>query len=220
MVIIAQAGAIAGLAYASYKDIKGREIPDTPWVAMGVTGVILRVVDHQWKMMAISVGAAVLLGVVLAASNLFGGADIKAFLALSLLIPTYPGVVLPIFIVSAFNNLVVLRVTELIAVLFYNMVNGNTYHELSLGKKILLLMTGFPKKTKELDYRFLPLQDTKGDLHLLPDIDVDIEEFKKECGLEEIWVTYGSPLIVYLLIGCLIAFAKGDIILYLLMYFV
>lgn len=219
MVIIGQAVAIAGLAYACYKDIKGREIPDIPWVAMGSAGVILRVVDHQWKMMAISVGAAVLLGMVLAVSSLFGGADIKAFLALSLLIPTHPGVVLPIFVVSAFNNMVVLRVIELVAVLCYNMVHRNTYHGLSLGKKILLLMTGFPKKTKELDYRFLPLQDIKGELHLMPNINVDIEEFKKECGLEDIWVTYGSPLIVYLLIGCLIVFAKGDIILYLLMYF-
>lgn len=182
------------------------------WVIMGFTGGALRVWDHHWKILGISAGIALLLVFILAVSNLFGGADIKAFVALSLLVPQYPGVLLPVFVVSVFNNLAVIRVLEILVVFSYNIVRGNTYEGISVWKKILLYMTGFPKQKEKIDYRFLPLQDVKGNVHLLPDIDMDIEQFKKECTLREIWVTYGSPLIVYLTVGCVIAFLKGDIL--------
>lgn len=211
------------LGYGSYKDVKTREIPDTLWLIMGSVGVVLRLFDHQWKVMGVSVGVALLLGAVLLVSGLFGGADIKAFIALSLLVPQYPGaaVVLPVFVVSVFNNLAVIRVIEILVVFFYNIVKGNKYKgDIPQWKKILLYMTGFPRKKEALDYRFLPLQDAQGDIHLVPDIDTDIEQFKKECTLQEIWVTYGSPLIAYITVGCFIAFIKGDILLQLMMYFV
>jgi len=54
--------AAAFLVYGSYYDIKTREIPDTVWVVMGITGVGLRVVDSQWKLLLISLSAAVVLG--------------------------------------------------------------------------------------------------------------------------------------------------------------
>jgi Flp pilus assembly protein protease CpaA len=207
------------LLYGSYKDIKTREIPDTLWVTMGVIGIALRIQDHQWKIMAISCGVAFLIGLILAVSGLFGGADIKVFLALSLLIPTYSGNVVPVFIVTVFNNVVVIRIVEILAVFSYNIVKGNRYHrDIPVWKKILLYMTGVPRSREALDYRFLPLQDVKGTLHLLPDIDIDIEQFKEECGLKEIWATYASPLIFYVMIGCIIAFVGGDLILQLMIH--
>lgn len=221
MIPAAEIVAVVCLGYGSFRDIKTREIPDTVWVVMGAAGVILRMQDHNWKLMGISVGVALLLGFILAVSSLFGGADIKAFAALSLLIPYYPGAVFPIFIVSVFNNLAVLKSAEIVVVFFYNMVKGNKYTgDISRGKKILLYMTGFPRQKEMLDYRFLPLQDIKGTIHLLPDIDLDIEQFKKECTLQEIWVTYSSPLIVYLTAGCIIAFVKGDILLHLILHLI
>ena len=210
------------LGYGSYKDIKTREIPDTLWLIMGGVGVVLRLFDHQWKVMGVSVGIALVLGAVLLVSGLFGGADIKAFIALSLLVPQYPGaaVVLPVFVVSVFNNLAVIRVIEILVVFLYNIVKGNWYKgDIPQWKKILLYMTGFPREKEKVDYRFLPLQDLQGDIHLVPDIDTDIEQFKKECTLKEIWVTYGSPLIAYITVGCFIAFIKGDILLHLMMHF-
>lgn len=215
--IIAQGVALLFLVYSSYKDVKTREVPDTPWIAMGAAGVILRVIDHQWKMMALSFGIALLLVFILGVSGLFGGADMKAFLALSVLIPTYPGVVFPFFVVSIFNNLTVIKIGEIFAVFSYNAVKGNRYRgEIPLWKKILLYMTGIPMSKEALDYRFLPLQDVHGTLHLLPNIDTDVEQFKAECELKEIWVTYGSPLIAYLTASCVIAFVRGDIILHLI----
>ena len=221
MCMIAEIVAVLLLGYGSYKDVKTREIPDYVWIVMGVCGILLRVADHQWKALGLSVGVALLLGLILAVSGLFGGADIKALVALSVLIPYYPGVLLPVFVVSVFDNLAIIKVIEIPVVLFYNVVKGNTYKgDIVWWKKILLYMTGFPRQTETIDYRFLPLQDTQGELHLLPDVDMDIEQFKKACTLQEVWVTYGSPLIVYLTIGCIIAFVQGDILLQVMLRFV
>ena len=196
--------AAAFLAYGSYHDIKTREIPDTVWVVMGAIGVGLRIVDHQWKMLLISLGAALVLGLILAVSQLFGGADIKALIAVSLVVPVYPGT--PLFVLSVFNNVVVMRLLELPVVFGVNMVHGNRYTgDVARWKKIVLYTTGFLRPTQKIDYRFLPLQTINGELQLLPDIDTDIEQFKSACTLKEVWVTYGSPLIVYMLLGLILA---------------
>jgi hypothetical protein len=219
--MIGEVVAVLCLGYGSYKDIGTREIPDAPWLIMGVTGVALRLVDHQWKALLVSAGVAVILGSILAFSQLFGGADIKAFVALSLLIPVYSGNVFPVFIVSVFNNLALIKVMEVVAVFLYNMVRGHRFQgNIPLWKKISLYMTGFPRSVEKMDYRFLPLQDTQGKVHILPDIDIDIEKFKEECDLKEIWVTYGSPLIVYLTIGLVIALLGGDILLSMVLHVV
>jgi Flp pilus assembly protein protease CpaA len=210
---------IGFLLYGSYKDITAREVPDILWVVMGCAGVLFRVVDHQWMLMAISVIIAFLLGMVLAVSGMFGGADIKALLALSLLIPQYPSSIAPFFVITIFNNLAVIRVLEMGGIFLYNVVKAHRFEgKIPLWKKILLYTTGFPRSVKDIDYRFLPLQTSNGDLQLMPDIDLDIETFKSESTADTVWVTYGSPLILYMLIGCIIAFVRGDIILELLMH--
>ncbi|MBU7018045.1 MAG: prepilin peptidase [Theionarchaea archaeon] len=219
--MISEIVAVLCLGYGSYKDIRTREIPDFPWLLMGVAGVALRFSDHEWKALIMSAGVAVVLGIILAISGLFGGADVKALAALSLLIPQYPGNVFPLFILSVFNNLAVLRIIEILAVFTYNTIKRNRYKgDIPVYKKILLYMTGFPLSKERLDYRFLPLQDSHGEVHLLPDIDMDIGKFKEECTFKEIWVTYGSPLIVYLLVACIIALIWGDILLQAIIIFV
>jgi hypothetical protein len=176
--------------------------------------LIARLWDHQWKMMSISLGIALGLSFILAVSGLFGGADIKALLSLSLLIPTYEGMVFPFFIISVFNNLAVLRIGEILLVLGYNVIKRNRFSgKTAAWRKMVLYMTGFPLRKERLDYRFLPLQDTSGKINLVPDIDTNIEEFKKAYEGDEMWATYGSPLIVYMTVGCIIAFFYGDIIL-------
>ena len=81
-------------------------------------------------------------------------------------------------------------------------------------------MTGFPRLTKKIDYRVLPLQNADGELQLLPDIDIDVEQFKSDCTLKEVWVTYGSPLIVYMRVGLILAVVYGDVILQMVLQFI
>jgi len=206
------------MGIGSYQDIRSREISDYIWLTMGGCVLIFRIWDHQWKMMSISLGIALILSFILALSGLFGGADIKALVTLSLLIPTYEGLVFPFFVISVFNNLAVLRIGEVVVVFCYNMVKGHRFGGKAAGwKKAVLYMTGFPLRKERLDYRFLPLQNTEGDITLLPDIDTNIEAFKEKYEEDEVWATYGSPLIVYMTLGCIIAFFYGDIMLQIMM---
>lgn len=215
----APALAVGFLLCGSYYDVKTREIPDSLWLAMGASGFILRLWDNQWRLMGVGVAVACGLAFVLAISGLFGGADIKALIALACLVPTYSGVASPLFVISVFNNLAVLKVLEVGIVFSYNMIRGNRYRgKASWGKKVLLYFTGFPRSREGLDYRFLPLEDEAGNLHLMPDIDIDIAAFRERCDRENIWVTYGSPLILYMLTGCIIAFLKGDLVLQLFLH--
>ena len=218
MIPIIESVTLLLLGYGSYEDIRSREISDYVWIILGGCGLVARVWDHQWKLMGINLGIACGLSFILVVSGLFGGADIKALLSLSLLIPTYEGMIFPFFIVTVFNNLAMLRIGEIVAVFMYNMVKRNRYPGETAGwRKIVLYMTGFPMKKERLDYRFLPLQDTSGSIRLIPDIDTDIDRFKEEYDGDEVWATYGSPLIVYMTIGCIIAFFYGDILLHLIM---
>lgn len=217
--ILVPAVTVGLLLYGSYKDITAREVPDTVWIVMASIGIVLRVVDHQLKLMAISVLIAFLLGTVLAVSGMFGGADIKALLALSVLIPQYPSSMVPFFVITIFNNLAVIRVLEMGGIFVYNMTKRHKIKgDIPFWKKVLLYITGFPRSVQDIDYRFLPLQTTDGRLQLMPDIEMDLEKYKNESTADTVWVTYGSPLIFYMLIGCIIAFVKGDLILGLLMY--
>lgn len=219
MLLIAPVLTVGFLLCGSYFDVKVREIPDSLWLAMGASGIILRVWDHQWKLMGVGVGVACGLALVLAVSGLFGGADIKALIALAFLVPTYPGVASPLFVISVFNNLAIIKVVEVGVVFSYNIIRRNRYQgEAPLWKKVLLYMTGFPRSLEALDYRFLPLEDGSGNLHVMPDIDMDVAEFRKTCNQDRIWVTYGSPLILYMLLGSIVAFLKGDLILQLFLY--
>jgi prepilin signal peptidase PulO-like enzyme (type II secretory pathway) len=219
MLLSAPVLAVGFLLYGSYYDVKVREIPDGLWLVMGASGIILRVWDHQWKLMGAGVAVACGLALVLAVSGLFGGADMKALIALAFLVPTYLGVASPLFVISVFNNLALIKVVEVGVVFSYNMVRGNRYRgEAPVWKKALLYMTGFPRSLEALDYRFLPLEDESGNLHLMPDIDIDVAEFRKTCDRDKIWMTYGSPLILYMLLGAVIAFLKGDLVLQLFLY--
>ncbi|MBU7032899.1 MAG: prepilin peptidase [Theionarchaea archaeon] len=220
MVPIIESVTLILLGYGSYEDIRSREISDYVWIVMGGCGLLARAWDHQWKIMGINLVIACGLSFILVVSGLFGGADIKALLSLSLLIPSYEGMVFPFFIITVFNNLAMLRIGEIVVVFIYNMVQRNRFlGEITAWKKIILYMTGFPMKTEHLDYRFLPLQNTAGNLRLIPDIDTDIDQFREEYSGDKVWVTYGSPLIAYMTIGCIIAFFYGDILLHIIMAF-
>ncbi|MBU7024881.1 MAG: prepilin peptidase [Theionarchaea archaeon] len=220
MLLIAPVLTVGFLLCGSYYDVKVREIPDSLWLIMGASGIILRVWDHQWKLMGAGVGVACGLALVLAISGLFGGADMKALIALAFLVPTYPGVASPLFVISVFNNLALIKVVEVGVVFTYNIIRKHRYRgEAPVLKKILLYMTGFPRPLEALDYRFLPLEDESGNLHLMPDIDMDVAEFKKTCNRDRIWMTYGSPLILYMLLGAMIAFLRGDLVLQLFLHF-
>ena len=90
------------LIYASYSDVKTREVSDLVWILIGVFGVLFVSVELfissgsgsgslSLFQLFISLAAGAIFAVLFYLLN-FGGADIKAIISLSVLFPTFPSV--------------------------------------------------------------------------------------------------------------------------------
>ena len=87
--------ALAMLGYGSFRDLRTREIHDLLWVAGGGTGLVLDAYELflgtlSLRQLVFSVGFMVAVGLVLGYLRLFGGADLLAFIALSIIHPRAP----------------------------------------------------------------------------------------------------------------------------------
>jgi len=83
------------LGYASYRDIKTREIHDIVWIVPSAIGLILNIYELfigslSLRGALISIGFMVILSGILWLLRLFGEADLLAFLALSIIHPRTP----------------------------------------------------------------------------------------------------------------------------------
>ncbi|MER3407915.1 MAG: peptidase, partial [Nitrososphaera sp.] len=86
---------LAMLSIGSYYDLKTREVDDRLWVVFGGAGLVL----HAWEyvstatvdvpMALISVSLTAAIAIVLYRYGFFGGADAKALVAVSVILPVY-----------------------------------------------------------------------------------------------------------------------------------
>lgn len=104
------------LGYASWVDIKTREVHDILWLIFGAVGLGLAIYEIYvgslslvWFITAVFISALISLG--LGYFGLFGGADVAAFIVLAILHPVAPilvepllGVVSPLFPLTIFSN--------------------------------------------------------------------------------------------------------------------
>lgn len=94
--------AIAMLATASYFDIKERSVSDYVWIVYGPLGLILNVLSGSYDNLAVaSTFAGSIIALACMYLRLFGQADALAIIALSVILPTYNGLVLPVAVLIA-----------------------------------------------------------------------------------------------------------------------
>ncbi|KPN29770.1 preflagellin peptidase [Halolamina pelagica] len=105
--------AVPLLGWAALRDIRTRRVPNWVWYVLGILGIVLLVTDllywypfntYSTNLMlirvAISIGFVAPLCFLFYLMEGFGGADLKALLALSILFPTYPAYYPPITLVE------------------------------------------------------------------------------------------------------------------------
>lgn len=170
------------LLYASWSDLKTREVSNWVWVFYAPIGITLSLIllflsDISYDMFGISVGVTSALAVALFYAGAFGGADAKALICLSLTLPTYPSHFIPftsailIFPLSVFSNAVILAALSVLYVLLRNVfwrqrtgrrLFENFEHE-SKGRKILALLSGYkiPISKLEKSSFLYPLEDVQ-----------------------------------------------------------
>jgi preflagellin peptidase FlaK len=248
--------ALIFLFYASWSDYKSREVSNSVWIlfaplAFAVTFVELFLFDQsQLLFYAICFGLTAIFAIVLFYSGGFGGADSKALMCLALAMPFYPqnfltpiaGETSPIlnifFPITVFSNSVLFAALTAVAMLLYNLIwplrtgrelfEGDQKKE-SLGKKILVMMTGYKVSVDKLKEKWhvYPMEDvqegaeneSKRKLVLLPK-DEGREEIVERLDKavssgtikDKVWATPGLPMLIFVTAGLVVALAFGDVI--------
>ena len=226
--------ALGMLGYAAYKDLKTREIYDMVWAVPAAIGLVMDIYEVYTGNLTltqagISIGFMVVLSGVLWFLQLFGEADLIAFVALAVIHPRTPGFgyigYTPLLFAftlvanSALSGLLIAFYS-----LFKNLRTGASvdmferYSEASGLKKLGLLFTGQYMETK--DIKGPPFEyplEIRGELILKPDIwddDKAKNDFRiaREKGFDRVWVSATLPYIVNLFVGYVISVTYGDIL--------
>jgi len=233
------------LSYASWRDLKTREVSDWVWIAFGVPGIAIDVFElYSGSVsvlgLAVPVAFSSILSFILAYLGLFGGADFKAFVVLSVLLPNPPEAVQPLLgIVSAvypltmFSNSALAGALMALVMLAVNLSSRGKsslfkdFKSESRWKKLAVLISG--RRMKIEDVRgppfHYPLEESNVEdysirrLVIMPNTEDDdraMEIFRKlkDQGVKEVWVSHTLPFIVFMLFGFLVTILIGDIALW------
>jgi len=176
------------LGYASWSDLRSREVNDFVWVVFAPAGFLLTVLSiylaRDWALLAVFgvyAGFMIVLSVALFYFGVFfAEADAKALICLSLAMPWYPvatpvhplvSFVQPLLPLSALANGVLVEAGSIFYLLSRNIVwkfrtGGKLFggfENIPLWKKLILLLIGYKVKIPEAEKKIYlyPLEDIK-----------------------------------------------------------
>jgi preflagellin peptidase FlaK len=212
------------LSYASYTDIKTRQAPNILWLIMGFIAVILLIVQYLtvgYENPYYLIFIPIMIGLVYLLFQLriiFGGADAKALMALSILVPLEPLIIdFPIskgafwpFSWTIFQNSLIMFLFIPLTLFIINILKRDfKFPNAFLGYKIDLKTA-----RKKFVWPLEKIVDGKLKFSYMPkefDAKKEYDKFEKE-GIKDIWVTPKVPFMIPLLIGYIISFILGDIL--------
>lgn len=244
------------LVYASWSDYKTREVSNRVWIlfaplAFSLTFAELLLFEQsQLLFYAICFGLTAAFAIILFYSGGFGGADSKALMCIALALPFYPeSIFTPIavetspilkifFPITVFSNSALFAALTAVAMLLYNLLwplrtgrqlfEGDQKKE-SLGKKILVLMTGYKVSVNKLKEKWhvYPMEDleentekeSKRKLVLMPKDEGRDDIVKRldnavSSGIikDNVWATPGLPMLIFVTAGLVVSLLFGDVI--------
>jgi len=237
------------LIYSSLKDLKTREVSNWTWIAFAPLGLVLNLYEGVYLRAVDPIFSLILpilissgLSVVFFYGGLYGGADAKAFIILSLIMPhsievfvPYVGTVSPFFPLTIFTNSALMSVFFAVSLLTRNLLWGfGRWHTIFEGlekeplwKKALALLSCIKVEAKRL--RGPPYQypaevavDSGRKLQLRPDINSDeaawasFRVLTEDLGLTEVWVSPTLPFLLFISLGFFCSILFGDIALWVL----
>jgi len=233
------------LIYASGMDIKSRSVTNRLWVLMIAVGIPLAIYNILIYripfliLLTFSLLFTFALSYLFFRLNLFGGADAKSLICISLLIPTHPcfhffshhfpissslntGLILFPFAISTLLNATILTFIVLLALFCYNLLNLRL-DELSENVRYAFIGYKLPID-KLMDVKHTRLvhsyEEKEGKLEkkiLFGGVEIDKGEIEKlknyavegKLG-EEVWVTPDLPFILFITAGFVISVLYGN----------
>jgi len=209
------------LLYTSFLDVKKREVPDKVWILFSILGIILNYSQYEIISYLLSLGITAAISFSLYFLGFYGGADAKALVTLSLLLPYYPAnysfhTIAPIITLT---NGIFITLTLPLSFLLINafkIIKGEKifegFEEEGKLRKLIAIILGF--RSKKVRRFMFPLEKEeegkrKFDFKLLG----WYSDYVKE---EDKWVTPAIPLLVFISLGFLFMILFGDIISFLM----
>ncbi len=245
------------LFYASWSDYKTREVSNRVWayyapIALGLSLVQLFLYEpSQLPFFALSFGLTAGFALLLFYTGGFGGADSKALMCIALALPFAPQLLFKPFLADAISplsqmvfpltilsNSVLFAAATGVYMIFHNIIwhkrnrtkmFGGTLASESVGKKIVVLVTGYKVKIAKLKekWHIFPMEDMvensdqplKRKLVLVPRDEGRNEIVARLGNAAEngkidgyIWATPGLPMLIFVTAGLIVALLFGDLV--------
>jgi preflagellin peptidase FlaK len=235
------------LLYACYSDIKKRSVTNKVWLAM-LAGCIF-FISYEFSLykelilrpLIFSAGFIIILAYLLFYIGAFGGADAKALMVMSLIIPTYPvfqvlGYAFPlnkpiydIFALSILANAALLMVVVPIGLALYNLAEtglnfdhpayifmGYKTRISNLAGKHIRLIQGFEKTDGRVISFF-----KWGGMEINEKTIRELKDLSGKCLIkDEVWVTPELPFMIPITLGFFTAVFYGDMMFELIRFMV
>ena len=235
------------LIYSCYSDIKTRRVSNNVWLVMLAGGIFFVLYDISMYGAAylprlfISAGFIFVFVYILFQLGVFGGADAKSLIVLSIILPAYPKLqafsytfplnnsLIDLFAFGIFGNAVLLTIVVPAGLAVYNIakmglnIDNSLYIFIGYKAKILdladrhiKLIQNFEVVNGEVKFYF-----KRGGVEINEKV---ISELKtlSEKGLikDEVWVTPGLPFMIPITLGFFVAVFYGDLIFELTKYLI
>ena len=210
------------LVFASYLDMKKREVPDKVWLIFGGIGVILQVYEIMSGetnpfQLAISIILATAIGMGLYFFGFYGGADGKALITVGVLVPVFaPNIglysIAPLIVLT---NGVLLSILLPICILIYNFSRLLRKEQIFKGfsepwyRKALACFLGYKQTEKPREFQFsMERSDDHGGTKKFQ-FSMMQDDFETKGNT---WVTPGIPLLVFFTAGYFLMLGYGDLV--------
>lgn len=236
------------LVIASFHDFKTREAPNWIWILFAPSGFMLSFLQFllakENSFLFIWMSSFLIttgLSLIIFHFGLFGGADAKALICLSLALPAYPSLIdhhlnvyFSLFPLSVFINALLGSSSLVFVIAGYNFfrliqIKGRLFEGLEselFWKKMIAFITGFKIDIDKLkkSSHYVPIEYfTKGEggklirhLRVSPrfeeeKLSEDLHDFSEEMN-GKIWVTFNLPFLLFITVSFVITLLFGDII--------
>jgi preflagellin peptidase FlaK len=226
------------LAFASYQDLKTREIDDRVWYTTITVGAVLTALEilttpsYPLLQLGLIMGITAVLALVIYYIGLYGGADAKALLTIAVIMPLPPftlaATLLP-FPLIIFGNALILTLLLIPACATWNLVwwmkNKAPFKDIRATniQKVATFFLGVkvkPETAKLVHFNLMEKISDDGSHYIKLFSRLTDEEPKViDSNSKHIWATPALPLIVFFLFGFLFYFVAGDVIFRIVLFF-
>ncbi|MEM3383472.1 MAG: A24 family peptidase C-terminal domain-containing protein [Nitrososphaerales archaeon] len=213
------------LIYASYSDWKTREVDDKLWIISSFIGITINLIDLSFQfeikllmLVIISISLISLISFIFYYIGFFGGADMKALIAIALIIPVY----YPSKYIHPFTSLISLTngafLTLILPLIFFIMnmtriLRGKKifsgFESEKIWKKFLVCFLGYRVSNVKKEQFFMSLQKNINGKKVFHISLLKDEEF---ISGQDVWVTPGIPLLIFITFGFLLTITFGDLL--------